>query len=174
MHSDWKLLICDSTMTILPLTVFTVQTPPKSGLALLTGLGANVAETDSATLHTCHLHITPTLLLLAIMELSDRVGTILTAATHLATVEDTTHLHLHLLHLLVVSIILLAAMIAFHTTAQIDGDTPAALVPAIRSTMAHTDTPAIPHQSQLGTGTAHTAPTLHGSGDHCRENVSIM
>lgn len=97
------------------------------------------------------------------------MGTILTAATHLAIVRDTIHLHL-----LVVSIILLAAMIVFRTTVQIDGDTPAALVPAIRMTMAHTDTPAIPHQSQPGTGTAHTAPTLHGRGDRSPKNVIIM
>lgn len=58
---------CDSTVTILQLTVLNTQTLPEAGLTHLTGLGVRGAGTDSITLHMHHLHVIPTLLLLAII-----------------------------------------------------------------------------------------------------------
>lgn len=99
------------------------------------------------TLLSC-LGVIPTPLLLMIMGLRGRVGTILIAATHLATVDDTINLHL-LLHLLIVSILRLEAIVASHTYSPdrwCYSSSPGSCCPA------HCRSPAISHtQSQQGT-----------------------
>lgn len=130
-----------SSVTILPPTEHTAQTPTNEGLTLVTGLGVSMAGTSD---NICHLNISPTL---TYLRTSDYYGSSRPSGDYPHRKYSSGAHHETLF----------AYTCIFSTTA---GDTLTALV----ATVLH-------HDSPLGTGMALTTPTLHGRGNPSPEKV---